>query len=56
MGFAITQIIDSLKTVLVAENESIIKARIPALLVNYALLHHFGFAESEKIIFRSENF
>lgn len=55
-GFALSRIIDSLKTVFVAENESIINARIPGLLVNYTLLNHFGFATNEKITVQSENY
>jgi len=55
-GIDIRQIMDSLKTVIVAENESIIKARMPALLINFTLLHHFGFAKNETITVQSENY
>jgi len=48
-GFGITQIVDSLSTLIVVDNQSSIKNRIPRLINFVPHLTYFGFADSDGI-------
>ncbi|MBP8213456.1 MAG: hypothetical protein KAX53_06900 [Saprospiraceae bacterium] len=55
-GHPINNIIDSLRTLYVAENDSWHKSNIPKYLINYDLLKYFGFVKSEKVKLQLEDY
>ncbi len=55
-GHPLQTVIDSMKTLFVAENESWYKRNIARYLTNYDLLRYFGFAEKEKVKLQMENY
>ncbi len=54
--FPIQTIIDSLKLLYVAENESWHKRRLPQHLNNYSILKYFGFVDDKKITITTEDY
>jgi len=54
--FPIKTIIDSVRLLYVAENESWHKRLLPQHLTNYSILKHFGFVDSEKIMITTEDY
>lgn len=55
-GHPLKSIIDSVKTLYVAENDSWHKRNITNYLVNYDVLKYFGFVDKEKVKLQMENY
>lgn len=55
-GHPLKTIIDSVKTLYVAENESWHKKNVKSYLVNFDFLKYFGFADKEKVKLQMENY
>lgn len=55
-GHPLNSIIDSLKTLYVAENESLHKKNIAGIITNYSVLKYFGFVKEEKVRLQLENY
>jgi Peptidase family S41 len=55
-GHPIKSIVDSIKTLYVAENESWHKRNVTNYLINYDILKYFGFVDKEKVKLQMENY
>jgi len=55
-GHPINTIVDSIKTLYVAENESWHKRNVTNYLVNFDILKYFGFVEKDKVKLQMENY
>ncbi|HMR90024.1 MAG TPA: S41 family peptidase [Saprospiraceae bacterium] len=55
-GHPLKSIIDSVKTLYVAENESWHKRNVTNYLINYDILKYFGFVDKEKVKLQMENY
>lgn len=55
-GYPINTIVDSIKTLYVAENESWHKRNVTNYLVNFDILKYFGFVDKDKVKLEMENY
>lgn len=55
-GHPLNTVMDSLKTLYVAENESWHKRKITSIMANYSVLKYFGFVNKEKVKLQLENY
>lgn len=55
-GHPIETIVDSIKTLYVAENDSWHKRNVTNYLINYDILKYFGFVDKEKVKLQLENY